>query len=447
MIRRGVRGRAGITLTEILISIMIMGVGLVSLATLFPLGLLRLRAAAVRSRSAFLVESAEAEMATRNLLARSSFLIPSVPWHCVPLPFVDVATTPPYDPWIQDTPAYPATTMTNGVYRGWGGIGVPNPSLRPYIDGPGLVVAYDPLWRATSGIYLGSTVSEARFASGLGSIRADPAAGGLPSAHGLQRITNFPATATVVPSIFVSPDDPVLQTATGANGAVGSSSPIVPEMYLDPVDNLWKYQSDWMYSWMFTGRRTQATNGTEYVGDIVIFHGRPLTVDGTVAAGETVVEAVFGYSTRVPGVGNLGTVGYGVGGDRVVLLRWPATTPDPEVRVGNWIADVTYERVGTVDTARQTSALNEGINVSTQAPYVPPYPYQRCHWYQVVKKAEVPDPYTTNGSYRAMTVVVHTPVRAKTLLYVANPQQPYHVNAALVSRYVVNVFPKTFTTR
>ncbi len=52
MIRRGVRGRAGITLTEILISIMIMGVGLVSLATLFPLGLMRLRAAAIRSRSA-----------------------------------------------------------------------------------------------------------------------------------------------------------------------------------------------------------------------------------------------------------------------------------------------------------------------------------------------------------------------------------------------------------
>ena len=36
---------AGITLTEILISILILGVGLVSLATLFPIGLLRLREA------------------------------------------------------------------------------------------------------------------------------------------------------------------------------------------------------------------------------------------------------------------------------------------------------------------------------------------------------------------------------------------------------------------
>ena len=36
------RRRSGITLTEILISILIMGVGLISLATLFPIGLDRI---------------------------------------------------------------------------------------------------------------------------------------------------------------------------------------------------------------------------------------------------------------------------------------------------------------------------------------------------------------------------------------------------------------------
>ena len=46
--------RRGITLTEILISILIMGVGLVSLATLFPIGLLRLREAQRQTRSAYL---------------------------------------------------------------------------------------------------------------------------------------------------------------------------------------------------------------------------------------------------------------------------------------------------------------------------------------------------------------------------------------------------------
>ena len=71
MIRRGTRGRAGITLTEILISIMIMGVGLVSLATLFPLGLLAApqRGSGCRARR-FLAESAAADLATRNLLVQ-----------------------------------------------------------------------------------------------------------------------------------------------------------------------------------------------------------------------------------------------------------------------------------------------------------------------------------------------------------------------------------------
>ena len=60
--------RRGITLTEILISILILGVGLVSLATLFPIGLLRLREAQRQTRSAYLYESATADVAARGLL-------------------------------------------------------------------------------------------------------------------------------------------------------------------------------------------------------------------------------------------------------------------------------------------------------------------------------------------------------------------------------------------
>ncbi len=44
-----------------------------------------------------------------------------------------------------------------------------------------------------------------------------------------------------------------------------------------------------------------------------------------------------------------------------------------------------------------------------------------------------------------MVVTLSNPVRAKTLLNAAG--QPVHVNAALVSPYVVNVVPKVFYTR
>ncbi len=65
--------RRGITLVEILISILILGVGLVSLATLFPIGLLRLREAQRQSRSAYLYESAAADVTARGLLNPTSF--------------------------------------------------------------------------------------------------------------------------------------------------------------------------------------------------------------------------------------------------------------------------------------------------------------------------------------------------------------------------------------
>src|SRR3954451_8312664 len=73
MVPRTRPSRSGITLTEILIAILIMGVGLISLATLFPLGLLRLREAQRNTRSTYMVESATQEIETRSLLQASEF--------------------------------------------------------------------------------------------------------------------------------------------------------------------------------------------------------------------------------------------------------------------------------------------------------------------------------------------------------------------------------------
>src|SRR4051812_14812211 len=90
MIAREAPSRSGITLTEILISIMIMGVGMVSLATLFPLGLLRIREANRNVRSAQLAESALADLQARNLLFKGSFIN-----------LFTAGYTP--DPWLIDT--------------------------------------------------------------------------------------------------------------------------------------------------------------------------------------------------------------------------------------------------------------------------------------------------------------------------------------------------------
>lgn len=417
MIRHMPRGRSGITLTEILISILILGVGIVSLATLFPLGLLRLRDANRFSRSAYLTESAGADLGTRNLLAKPSFL-----------------SVYPYDPWLQDMDSYPPANLTGGLL---------------VTDGPGLPVAYDPLWRFQTGIftdYVGTGVTaESRFASGVGYLRADPA-GGAASAYGLPRITNFitglPNVLAAVPDIFVSPEDYVMQAEDGSPGVSGLS-PVVPDLSSGTPVN------DWRYTWMFTGQQSDASDPSQFDGSIVVFENRPFALDQvltpyggntpiSVPAGEPVVEAIFGYGgTLMPTVPAGGSVGYAAAAKRVVLLRWSTSQPDPEVKVGSWIADVTYERDQTTSNTREGNG-----SVGGQL-----FPYQRCFWYQVVKRTLPDADALGNTAYRSMTVWVGSDLQAQTLLNGGATPTPFHLNAALVSPYVVNVFPRTVYTR
>jgi hypothetical protein len=458
--RLAVPRRRGITLTEILISILIMGVGMVSLATLFPLGLLRLRDANRMTRSALLAESAMNDIASRNLLAKMSFLNP------LHNPF-SFSGGQRYDPWINDTPAP--------------GAAPPSP---PLANGFGLPVAYDPLWRASVpnsnyasspnfnsvGYYLNSDPSEARFGAGLGTVRPDPS-GGLPSAHGLQRITNFNPSATppaapgnnfpvlypnysgpgtpnsTIAGVFVSPEDVVFQSNVNTKGVLDQGiSTVVPDMSFTGGAAT---TNDWRYTWMFTGHQADS-DGNIFDGQIVLFENRPFSVDPAttqtapyssqmtspgIVTGETVVEGVFGFSPNAP-------AGYGQGADKLVLLRWPNTMPDPDVRIGSWVADVTYERNPNTANTRFGSG-----NALGQAGGVV-YPGQRCYWYQIVKRSTAADESAGNGlnqtGFRCMTVWTGTPLNAKTQL---SGGMPVYVNAALVCPYVVNVFPRTIYTR
>ena len=485
MIRPLSRARAGITLTEILIAILIMGVGLTSLATLFPLGLLRLRDAQRWSRSKYLQDVAASDLEARHLLNFGSFYqgtatLPNgvanqfiSPWYNLP-----AFTSFPYNPWVQDTvsPGTPA----GGVYRG--NPLAPLSNQLPTIPGPGLPVAYDPLWRyqanpapavtgnvnsPPTGIYPGNALTEGRFGSGAGNLltRTDPGGGGPVSAYGLQRVTNFdinqtaPVNAglgyvwlwgpTTVPDIFVGHEDVVTQSGTGPQTGFGGlaiptgASTVVPDMSGNaPVE-------DWNFSWSFTGQQSDALNTAVFDGNIVIWEKRPFgttQVNGQVVAdGETVVEGVFGFGGGAGSIQPLAannSVGFARNATRCVLLRWPSTIVDPEVRVGQWIADVTYERNQSV----------QGIPTVLAGRWqVGDYPYQRCYWYQIVKRTEPVAEAAASGSspavglgqsgYRAMTVWINSPLKAQTLLNVQNGQ-PAHTNAALIAPSVVAVFPR-----
>ena len=194
---------------------------------------------------------------------------------------------------------------------------------------------------------------------------------------------------------------------------------------------------------MITAQQNNSANGAAFEGNIVVFENRPFSIDNGVVAGETVVEGVFGASSNVWPQGG---PGYGAGADRTVLLRWYATQPDPVVKVGDFIADVTYERSQTVVSAGSTSA--------TTAPGWPNplnkgewdnLPAQRCFWYQVQKVNPAQSDPALGATFRSMTVYVNRPLDAKTLL--DGSGNPVVLNAALICPYVVNVIPQTFFVR
>ncbi len=467
--------RRGITLTEILISILILGVGLVSLATLFPIGLLRLREAQRQTRSAYLFESATADTAARGLFSTNSFayadLLNVTPGLPVWFPNNTSPSSPNgFDPLTQDAGAYgpyiPYDAASPNVYQG---VSVLQSA------GYGLPFAYDPLWRFQTGIYpdwadaLRLNMPEARFASGIASLLRQDTDGvtTTPSAHGLQRLTNFnrpsytnalgvtfsimPA-ATQVPLIFVSQEDIVWQGATESSiwpyGAAqsttvsGQFSPVLPDLGLTQQNALGipVPTQDWRFSWMITAQQTNTFNAASFDGNIVVFENRQFAVDPSTgqAAGETVYEGVFGFSSKVL---PLGGPGYGAGADRTVLIRWSASQTDPVVKVGDWIADVTYER-------SQQVVNNRFINAAVANPLNngewDNLPAQRCFWYQV-QKVTTPINDTSVAGYRSMVVYVDRSVDARTVLN--GNGQPMVLNAALISPYVVNVIPQQFTVR
>jgi hypothetical protein len=244
--------------------------------------------------------------------------------------------------------------------------------------------------------------------------------------------------------VFASQDDIVMQTdgtqSRNPNGTPNNTSgrgnPTAPDLSTNAL------LKDLSYTWIFTGRQTDVTNGTIFDGDIVIFHNRPFATDirpGGVnaAAGETVVEAIWGYGSvpaDPPSGGGLSPT-YSRN-DRSVLLRWPNSQADPDVRVGGFIADVTYERYSGTEVARWYSDTSWGTY----------YPAQRCYWYRVAKKTDVTSDHDTNlAGYREMTVMLSSPVRARTPI--ATGGIPTRLNAALVSPYIVNVVSRVFYTR
>ncbi len=215
---------------------------------------------------------------------------------------------------------------------------------------------------------------------------------------------------------------------------------------------------------MFTGYQVSSSGGATFEGNIVIFENRPFGIDAVANPPST--RALPAEPTRsrarrssrrssaTAAIVSAGEPGYGAGADRTVLLRWYASEPDPVVKPGDWIADVTYERnqLTVYNSSTQsgrflTAAHPAGVDNPFNNLEWDNLPAQRCFWYQVQKVTPaIDDPYTnTNPLLRSMVVYVDRSLQARTIL--SAPGTPVVFNAALISPYVVNVIPQQFTVK
>ena len=125
--------------------------------------------------------------------------------------------------------------------------------------------------------------------------------------------------------------------------------------------------NDWRFSWFFTGPQTDSSNGTIFDGDIVVCENRPFGIDAAIAAVRR--QQLPGRAARRWSRRSWATAATpDPPSTSATAARRPTgpscsagrrRMPDPDVRVGGWIADVTYERTpaggGTAPVHRHLS--------------------------------------------------------------------------------------------
>jgi len=318
--------RPGITLVEVLVAILIMGVGLLALLTLFPLGALEMAQA---------IKADRAGHAKHNAIALASVAWPDSTGGPTP---VTLRTDPDVKNGMLDpngtvtTTAYPPGTLPSFYQAGLPGTINPNfsnvPSYPVLVDPNGFWANRNTAWQ-------------------------DWVAGGPANPNGFvlpRRVCCEPlkpgsqggqvATSAAIRRQQLLQWTSLLDDMTFPRDVDYAGRPCLPVGLVDRAPR---------YSWSYLCRMPKAvSNGPVYV-TVIVYNGRALE---QATSGETAFSAVYNSGTNV------------------VTLNWNPGQDPPDVTVGGWIFDATmkpdphgyFYRIVSIN---QTSATSMDVEVQT----------------------------------------------------------------------------------
>jgi len=303
--------RPGVTLVEVLVAIMITGIGLLALLTLFPLGALEMAQSFKDDRCGHIKHSA-ASIANIFSIRNEPGVVNAMLNPGGPLPSFYNPGTQTVKPGLAQVQSYPVFVDPNGYWANTG-------NWQNWMAGtPGLPrrVTCNPLGGTANPN--SPTAWDAAFNLGTN------------AAYSQQQLLRW---TTFLDDMTFPRDDP---------GGVPEGRPCVPP--LGVIDRTPRY------SWAYVCRMTKAGFPSLVELSVVVYSGRALN---TAATGESAYSAAF-----APG----GTV---------VQLSWGAGQNAPDVVSGGWIFDATmtpdphgyfYRVVGVTQTSPST------MDVEVQTP-------------------------------------------------------------------------------
>ena len=306
--------RSGATLVEVLVAIFVMGIGMLTLLVLFPIGVLTMAQAIQDDRTARAVENA---VAIANMF--------------------DYRQDPQLDPFFNNP---------DNAGAGWSDAQSLGPSYPIYLDPVGRLSFSQPHKDFVAG--------QGNVAQGNVATTIIPTSNNYAGCTGIRRvdpsyITNLLTDGDPLNDIRVRPN--VSKYFISADDIEFDENAVPRNVSADPTNPQFKRNST--YSWAYLLRRpmNDVTNVVEM--NVIVYNKRPLTLDARAQPDETLYAAHFDPTNNVV------TLSWAIGGARRT----------PNLRLGDWILDTTPVKYGT-KWGPPHANFYRVVSITENAPYV-----------------------------------------------------------------------------